>query len=359
MKNILPFCFLLLTMAACQSKKGFEINGNVENQKDGQIFFVNLHTEEQDTVIIKDGKFSLSGVAEEPTPFLIFSPEVLPAQTILFADQGTTKISFKANDPASLEIKGCATQKEYEKFNDQTKPLLAQFDSIQMLAMSGQIDNAEVQRLATVLQQQYENVNLQFVKAHPASYVSALLAYEYLRQKPQLNSKEKKQILASLAPEIQQSFFGNKMLELINADEATAVGNAAPNFSLPDPSGKEISLNSFKGKYVLIDFWASWCGPCRAENPNVVAAYNKYRNKNFTILGVSLDENKKQWETAIQKDNLKWTQVSDLKGWNSSVVSLYNIKSIPSNVLLDREGNIVAKDLRSVELENQLSNLLK
>ena len=359
MKYLVPMCLLLAGLSACQSKKGFEISGNVKNQKSGQIFFVNLHTEKQDTVEIKNGKFSLTGIADEPTPFLIFAPEILPAQTIVFADQGTIKLDFTSNEPSTLKITGCKTQDEYEKFTKQTKPLLAQFDSIQMLAMTGKIDNEEVQQLATRIQQEYERVNLDFIKNNPSSYVSALLSYEYLRQKPQLTVDEKKNLLTNLDKKIQESFFGKKMEELINTDESTAVGKKAPAFALPNTAGKNISLESFQGKYVLIDFWASWCGPCRAENPNVVAAYNKYKNKKFTILGVSLDENKKQWEAAIEKDKLNWTQISDLKGWNSSVVSLYNIKSIPSNVLLDPNGKIIAKDLRGVELENQLGNLLK
>lgn len=359
MKNIFPICILLLSVASCQSKKGFHINGTVKNKKEGTIYVANLLTEKQDTLQLKDGKFSLSGIADEPTPFNIFSPELLPVQIIFYADQGNTDIEFTANEASSMVVKSCETQKEYERFTGLTKPLLKQFDSIQMLAMAGKIEQQEVQNAALTIQNKYEQANLEFVKQNPGSYVSALVAYEYFRQKTQLSVEEKKSYMNQLDSKIQESHFGKKMTELIHADEITAIGKPAPTFTLEDVNGKKVSLSSFKGKYVLIDFWASWCAPCRAENPNVVAAYNKFKNKNFTILGVSLDENKKQWLAAIAKDNLKWKHVSDLAGWNSLAVGLYNIKSIPSNFLIDPEGKIIAKNLQGVELENQLNNLLK
>ena len=140
---------------------------------------------------------------------------------------------------------------------------------------------------------------------------------------------------------------------------AIAVGQMAPEIALQDASGKIQTLSSLKGKYVLVDFWASWCGPCRAENPNVVNAYEKYKNKNFTILGVSLDDNKANWMEAIKADKLNWLQISDLKKWESVAVSAYQIDGIPFNVLLDPEGKIVATDLRGEALQNTLSTLLK
>jgi thiol-disulfide isomerase/thioredoxin len=133
----------------------------------------------------------------------------------------------------------------------------------------------------------------------------------------------------------------------------------APEISLPDENGQPFKLSSLKGKYVLVDFWASWCGPCRRENPNVVAAYKKFSNKNFTILGVSLDDDKEAWLAAVKADQLTWKHVSDLKKWESSMVGLYQFEGIPFNVLVDPQGKVIATDLRGEDLEKKLAEVLK
>ena len=147
--------------------------------------------------------------------------------------------------------------------------------------------------------------------------------------------------------------------EMERKQDANAwTGKPAPDFSLPDVTGKEVSLASFRGKFVLVDFWASWCGPCRQENPNVVKAYNEFKDKNFTILGVSLDKEKDAWQQAIQQDHLTWTHISDLKYWNSKAVDVFKFDGIPFNILIDPQGKIIAQQLRGPDLQNKLKEVL-
>jgi peroxiredoxin len=152
---------------------------------------------------------------------------------------------------------------------------------------------------------------------------------------------------------------GQNQSQAGNGNVGLEIGNIAPDFTLKTPDDKSVSLTSLRGKVVLIDFWAAWCRPCRMENPNVVKAYQTYRAKGFDILGVSLDEDKEKWMKAIAQDKLTWTQVSDLKGWESDVARLYGVNGIPMNFLLDKDGKIIAKNLRGTQLEQTLDKVLK
>ena len=170
---------------------------------------------------------------------------------------------------------------------------------------------------------------------------------------------ELENLYGSIPSKYKDTKSGKSISSIINARKITAIGKIAPDFTQPDTSGKPVKLSDLRGKYVLVDFWASWCGPCRAENPNLVKTFDRYKDKGFTVLGISLDQpgKKDAWLAAIHKDNLTWTQVSDLKFWDNEVAVLYGVKAIPTNLLLDPEGKIIAKDLRGEDLSKKLSEL--
>ncbi len=198
----------------------------------------------------------------------------------------------------------------------------------------------------------------EFVLAHPNSVVSL----DWLRRNVNVIQEKNlaTELFNKLTPEVQKSPAGIIYSNILGQTKGADINNEAPDFTAKQPSGEELSLRSLRGKYVLVDFWASWCGPCRRENPNLVKAYETYKNKNFTILGYSLDGGANaldSWTAAIEKDGLVWNQVSDLGGWNSLVVQLYGISAVPTNFLINPEGVIIAKNLRGEELQNKLKEL--
>ena len=197
----------------------------------------------------------------------------------------------------------------------------------------------------------------QFIKQYPDSYISLVVLMELSGHDIDVATVEP--VYKSLTASVRNTAAGLEFAKAIDAARATSVGAMAPAFTQNDVNDKPVSLIDFRGKYVLVDFWASWCGPCRGENPNVVKAYNQYKNKNFTVLGVSLDRpgKKDDWLAAIKADGLAWTQVSDLKFWDNDVAKLYGITSIPQNYLLDPTGKIIGKNLRGDELNKKLATL--
>ena len=195
------------------------------------------------------------------------------------------------------------------------------------------------------------------IAAHPASPVAAYFVVKDFAYK--LDLEAMKAVRAKFDASLDGTSYIQQIESMIARMEKVQVGSEAPDFTLPDVEGNPVSLSSFRGKYVLVDFWASWCPDCRKENPNIVAAWEKYQNKNFAVLGVSLDRNREQWLAAIEKDNLTWTQVSDLKFWSSDAAVLYCIRWIPMSFLIDPEGKIVAVGLEGEALHNKLEELLK
>ncbi len=364
------FLFSCKQKSSAKSGGSYTISGKIEDAVPGEIIICRQQTMEgkPDTAIIaKDGTFTFKGTIDEPIFTSIYFPtsvvESARQQAIgLFLETGDITITAKKDKLMEATIKGGVCNKELNEIMEMTKPLGSRMiglsDSIkQFYAANNTAAATALQQEAIALETAQNKALAKHIKDHPKSYTAAYLAFQMNSYETNLDSAES--AFVNMDASIQSSYYGKKLKAVIDALKSTAIGTMAPAFTVNDLQGHPISLASFKGKYLLLDFWASWCGPCRQENPNVVKAYALFKNKNFTILSVSLDEDKAAWQQAIENDKLSWTQVSDLGGWKSPTAALYNIQSIPSNLLLDPTGKIVAKDLRGEDLINELNARLK
>ena len=343
---VLPFFVFAQTQKATENNtaKGFVITGNVTGFADGtSVSFLNEQTNQPEKqTTIEKGKFTIKGQMTEPGfKGIIFGDQ--PPLVPLFLDNSNIKITGDKNALDKLSITGSPSHSEFAEFTTALKPYEKLFQP-----------DAEVDADAA---KNVEKISEEFVKKHPESYVAPLAIIRMFQVNQDGVKAEKLYKLMPAA--VQSSGLGQYANQQIQESKINPIGSVIQDFSQKDTSGKMVNVSSFRGKYVLLDFWASWCRPFRMENPNVVAAYNKFHDKNFTILSVSLDQAKPAWLSAIQMDGLTWSHVSDLKGWNNEVAALFQIRSIPQNLLIDPDGKIIAKNLRGAVLENKLSEILK
>ncbi|WP_285008410.1 TlpA disulfide reductase family protein [Pedobacter faecalis] len=357
-------CMMAAVTANAQQTASYKITGRVEGLGNGMAYLNASYGDKQikDSVAASNGTFSFKGEAPDGLIcYLRFGKSGFLSIPVGLKEN--ISISANFNDMTSAKVTGAKHYRVWTEWasawravTSRAGVLYKQADSLDKLSKSTgkPADRSVVDAGFEQLNKRLIDSVEAFVKRYPASPVLPYIIIDRFVNYP--NPEKAASTYAALAPQAKNSYYGLQLGESIKINAKTGIG-VTPQFSVPDKNGKAVSLADFKGKVVLVDFWASWCGPCRKENPNLVKAYEKYHDKGFEIIGISLDDKKDRWLAAIEADKLNWVHASDLKGWKSDLALEYGIKSIPMSFLVDASGKIIAKDLRGDALEKKLATL--
>jgi peroxiredoxin len=353
--------FPLAGLAQAKKMEGFQISGKLEGLKDSSMVVLvsGLDGKKIASVTATKGLFTLKGTLTAPDICQISFPGQNGNIDLFMNPNDKVTVSGNAANINAATVKGSVVQDDYAEFKERFNPLK---DKLNGVAMKIDSEKNPARRDSLLgLFNHYKNeviaATVRFIKEKQTSPVSGFVLFIIA---PLMSSMEEVDAnYGQLKPAARTTVYARQIEKNIEDARVGAVGSKAIAFTQKDTANRPVSLASFKGKYVLVDFWASWCGPCRKENPNVVKAFNTFKDRNFTVLGVSLDQNRDAWLQAIRTDGLTWTHVSDLQYWNNAVARLYNIQGIPANMLIDPDGRIIARDLREEALEEALKKILK
>jgi thiol-disulfide isomerase/thioredoxin len=378
MRNAFLWITALTAFAACKQKKdgGTATPGNtgtpgainisltIRGADTGRVVFMydtGLPDQQRDTVQLKNGQCShtikVDGVRNVYTGFG-------DDGTYFYMQPGTATMSGHVDSMflGYMNLEGDAFTSEAKEYYANATQFIrdrfADFVNIRQLRNSGKENDMQaLVQISREMNMAKLRTDSSFAAKYPKHEIMAALILEKFAIQGGAIA-ELDQYYLQLGDGPKAGFYGKKIADFLDKSSKTNAGHTAMDFVLNDVQGEPLSLAAYKGKYVLVDFWASWCRPCRAENPVVVEVYNRYKNRNFDIVGVSLDENYEQWVQAIQQDGLAWRHASDLKGWNSDIARMYDIQSIPANFLLNPQGRIIARDLRGADLARELEWVL-
>jgi peroxiredoxin len=366
MLRIVLIAFSAALLAACSSgiRPGeFNIVAQVEGLPDGAPVYLQSYGEEGletlDTAIAKAGVFEFTGSLEAPD-MLYLNLGGAGKVINLFAENSQIDVAARLDSLTGAKISGSAVHEQFESFRAYLRPFDEKIESLS-LEYNSAGEQGDVEKLKEI-EQQYGDLQKEqveavktFVTENGSSFVAPFVVRRYLSY--DLEVEELDRVLQGLDASVHMSRDYRLLSSRVETLKKVSIGQPALDFSLADTTGAPLALSSFRGKYLLVDFWASWCRPCRIENPNVVRLYNEFNPKGFEILGVSFDDNRAAWVGAIQADGLTWSHVSDLQGWQSAAGQLYAVNSIPHTVLIDPDGVIIAKNLRGDALHQKLSEI--
>ncbi|MET6996031.1 TlpA disulfide reductase family protein [Chitinophaga defluvii] len=346
---------ILVILLVCRNAHAQEytLNAFIDGLTDGPVYL--YRDDKTDTSFSKHGHFTFKGKVPHPQEaFLGFTDK---SNFSFFLENQPIRITGQKKALEQLKITGGKTQQEYNAYKQLLQPVTDKIAPLyDLLQKEKEKKDSIFEVVQRIMDTAYYPLSTAFVKQHPDSYVSLYKLKELLYSKP---VSEIEPAFAGLSSRLRNSAAGRQMQHEFDQIHLTAPGKPAIDFTMNTPEGKPVTLSSFRGSYVLLDFWASWCGPCRKENPALKKAYERFRGSNFQILAVSLDKDSSAWVKAITIDQLPWHHVADLKIWKNAAAQLYNVKSIPANFLISPDGIILAKNLNGEALEEKLATLIK